>query len=73
MYLCVCRALSDRQVRQAVIEGAETVGAVFRACGTAPQCGSCMHRMRAYVAAHRPAGCGAVASQTERDWAIAAE
>ena len=41
MYVCICNAISDRHVRTAIAGGATTVGKVYRACGSQPQCGRC--------------------------------
>ncbi|HXR86495.1 MAG TPA: (2Fe-2S)-binding protein [Stellaceae bacterium] len=43
MYICLCNALTERQVRQAAAscEDGSTLS-VYRACGTQPRCGKCM-------------------------------
>lgn len=41
MYVCICNALHDRQIK-ANAEDAKSVGEVFRRCGTRPQCGKCL-------------------------------
>ncbi|KZD03537.1 (2Fe-2S)-binding protein [Oceanibaculum pacificum] len=41
MYVCICNAISDRRVRAVIEDGAATVGQVYRACGSQPQCGRC--------------------------------
>ena len=41
MYLCICRAIRERDVDAAVRAGARRPVDVFRACGQSPQCGSC--------------------------------
>ena len=46
MYVCVCRAIRDRDVDAAVRAGARRPVDVFRACGKSPQCGSCACDMR---------------------------
>jgi bacterioferritin-associated ferredoxin len=43
MIVCICRAVSDRQVDQAVAEGAASVEAVSASTGACTDCGSC-HR-----------------------------
>ncbi len=45
MYVCICNALRDRQIRAHLASGAgevKSVGEVFRRCGTRPQCGKCL-------------------------------
>ena len=46
MYLCICRAIRERDVDAAVRAGARRPADVFRACGQNPQCGSCASDMR---------------------------
>jgi bacterioferritin-associated ferredoxin len=44
MYVCVCNAVTDREVEASIDEGARTRAEVTRACGAGGDCGSC-HRM----------------------------
>jgi bacterioferritin-associated ferredoxin len=46
MYICICRAIRERDVEAAVRAGARRPVEVFRACGTQPQCGNCVGHMR---------------------------
>jgi bacterioferritin-associated ferredoxin len=46
MYLCVCRAIRERDVDAAVRAGACRPVDVFRACGKSPQCGGCAPELR---------------------------
>ncbi len=46
MYVCICRAIREREVEAAVRAGARRPSDVFRACGTSPQCGTCACDMR---------------------------
>ena len=41
MYVCVCRAVSDQQVRAAIEGGAHNVSAVTAACCAGDDCGAC--------------------------------
>jgi bacterioferritin-associated ferredoxin len=41
MYVCVCRAVTDRHVNQVIEGGARSVEAVTRACGAGGDCGAC--------------------------------
>ncbi|MGH7031576.1 MAG: (2Fe-2S)-binding protein [Stellaceae bacterium] len=46
MYVCLCNAITDRDVRaHSECEGC-TVSAVYRALGTRPQCGKCVPFVR---------------------------
>lgn len=53
MYVCICNALSEGRVREVVANGCETVGEVYRACGTRPQCGKCSCTIADMLRAHR--------------------
>jgi bacterioferritin-associated ferredoxin len=50
MYLCICRAIRERDVDAAVRAGARKPSEVFRACGKSPQCGTCACDMRDRIA-----------------------
>ena len=54
MILCVCRGVSDREVAEAVAQGATSVAEVRRACGAGTDCGSCVADIRAQLDAARP-------------------
>jgi bacterioferritin-associated ferredoxin len=41
VYVCICNAVNERAVREAVGRGCRTVGEVYRSCGARPQCGKC--------------------------------
>ncbi|TWT03204.1 bacterioferritin-associated ferredoxin-like protein [Reyranella sp. CPCC 100927] len=41
MYVCICNAVNERAVRDAIGRGCRTVGEVYRSCGARPQCGKC--------------------------------
>lgn len=51
MYVCGCRAVTDRQVRAAVRAGATTVTEVAEHCGAAGRCGSCADLVHAIIQA----------------------
>jgi len=51
MIICLCSRISDRDVHQAVGNGARRCADVFRAKGCAPQCGSCVSTIREMVEA----------------------
>ena len=50
MYICICKAIREREVDEAVRAGARRPADVFRACGKSPQCGSCACDMRERIA-----------------------
>ena len=41
MYVCVCRAVTDKEVDAAIEAGADTVEAVTAACCAGDDCGAC--------------------------------
>jgi bacterioferritin-associated ferredoxin len=41
MIVCLCKAVSDRQIRAAIQRGADTLDAVQRTCGAGAGCGAC--------------------------------
>jgi len=42
MYVCVCNAVTERQVKEAIDAGATTVKALSRQLGVGSQCGACV-------------------------------
>ena len=49
MYLCICKAVSDQQIRQAIREGVRTVGEISTRFGAGTECGKCLESMSEYV------------------------
>jgi bacterioferritin-associated ferredoxin len=41
MYICVCKAITDRQIKAAINDGANSLGQLRKALGVASQCGKC--------------------------------
>lgn len=41
MYICLCRGVTDRQIQQAINNGAETLSHLRKNLGVAGQCGKC--------------------------------
>lgn len=41
MYVCVCLAVSDKEVREAIEGGCHNRPSVTRACGAGGDCGAC--------------------------------
>ena len=42
MIVCQCEAVTDRDIRQSMAEGACTLREVARACGAGRRCGGCL-------------------------------
>ncbi|KAA3606273.1 MAG: bacterioferritin [Calditrichaeota bacterium] len=41
MYVCVCKSISDKQVKEAIEKGASTVEDLACSLGVSTQCGRC--------------------------------
>lgn len=52
MYVCVCHAVTEGDVRDHVASGACTAKEVRAACGMRPGCGSCVTRICALIGQH---------------------
>jgi bacterioferritin-associated ferredoxin len=50
MYICVCHAVTEDDVRGHLTAGACSAKAVRAACGMRPGCGACVTRIRALLA-----------------------
>jgi bacterioferritin-associated ferredoxin len=55
MYVCICFAVPDTEIRSCVASGARTVEEVGEACGAGTGCGSCHDQIDVFLAAaHAP-------------------
>ncbi len=61
MYICHCRAVTDRTIRAVIEAGAQTAAEVRRQCGAGSVCGGCYPAVRELVAEHRPDGIAPIA------------
>lgn len=41
MYVCLCKGITDRQIKAAINNGASSIGQLRKALGVASQCGKC--------------------------------
>lgn len=41
MYVCICKGITDRQIKEAVYDGSTSVKALRRHLGVSSQCGRC--------------------------------
>ena len=53
MYVCICNAITDRQIRSAAEGGATDLWALQRELGVATGCGTCRDSASAILAEHR--------------------
>ena len=49
MYVCLCRAVSDRKLSQLIREGTRTMEEVGARCGAGTVCGSCRPEIRKMI------------------------
>jgi len=49
MYVCLCKAVTDHQIRESVAGGACTFADVRRQLGVATQCGKCRQMAKSIV------------------------
>ncbi|MEL7023580.1 MAG: (2Fe-2S)-binding protein [Pseudomonadota bacterium] len=53
MYVCICQAITDRQIKSAVESGVDSVEALRDTLGVASCCGSCSEDAEKILAEHR--------------------
>lgn len=51
MYVCLCEAVTDKDIHEAVEGGASSVGEVMRCTRAGTRCGSCRTELAEHVAA----------------------
>ena len=55
MYVCICHAVSDTEIRSCIARGARSIEEVGAACGAGTGCGSCHDHIDVFLAAaHAP-------------------
>jgi len=52
MYVCLCKAVTDKQIKVAIDEGARTVHDLHSELGVASQCGQCGFCAKAILNEH---------------------
>ncbi len=55
MVVCLCQGVSEKQVREAIANGATSRKKVTRACGAGAGCGGCHESIRDIIREHRAA------------------
>jgi bacterioferritin-associated ferredoxin len=50
MYVCVCKAVTDKQIRRAVDEGIDTRKELFQCLGVGSDCGKCSKHVKKILA-----------------------
>lgn len=46
MYVCICNALTETQVEEALASGVSSISAVYECLGCKPQCGRCCQEIK---------------------------
>ena len=64
MYACLCRAVTEKSVRDVVAAGASTVSEVRATCGAGTGCGGCLPSLRRLLKECRGPGLDCTASVT---------
>ncbi|MFD7591485.1 bacterioferritin-associated ferredoxin [Kitasatospora sp. NPDC059812] len=57
MYVCMCHAVTEDQVKKAIDAGAETPRQIARGCKAGTDCGSCVRRIQALLGEHGARPC----------------
>jgi len=66
MYVCICMAVTERQIRDAARHGARTLKDLRRQFGVASQCGQCATAARQCLAEARRSMAHESTSQTDQ-------
>jgi bacterioferritin-associated ferredoxin len=56
VFVCLCRAVADSEVKRVIDEGARSLVDVFVACGAGACCGSCHEQIESMLDAADEAG-----------------
>lgn len=54
MYVCVCNAITEEQVRRAIAAGANNLDDLCEALGLGDQCGKCLECVHRYLCEAAP-------------------
>ncbi|MEV7355221.1 (2Fe-2S)-binding protein [Kitasatospora sp. NPDC091276] len=57
MYVCMCHAVTEDQVKKAIDAGAGTPRQIARGCKAGTDCGSCVRRIQALLGEHGARPC----------------
>ncbi|MFK4132375.1 (2Fe-2S)-binding protein [Pseudomonas luteola] len=52
MFICLCRAVSDRSIKSAIEQGCRSIKDIRSATGAASQCCKCVGEIQAILAEH---------------------
>ncbi|CAN3980222.1 (2Fe-2S)-binding protein [Kitasatospora purpeofusca] len=57
MYVCMCHAVTEDQVKRAIDAGADTPRRIAKGCKAGTDCGSCVRRIQALLGEHGARPC----------------
>ncbi|MBV6696203.1 bacterioferritin-associated ferredoxin [Kitasatospora aureofaciens] len=57
MYVCMCHAVTEDQVKKAIDTGANTPRQIAKGCKAGTDCGSCVRRIQALLGEHGARPC----------------
>lgn len=57
MYVCMCHAVTEDQVKKAIDGGANSPRQIAKGCGAGTDCGSCVRRIQALLGEHGARPC----------------
>ncbi|GAA1251665.1 hypothetical protein GCM10009665_47960 [Kitasatospora nipponensis] len=57
MYVCMCHAVTEDQVRRAIDAGADSPRRIAQGCKAGTDCGSCVRRIQALLGEHGARPC----------------
>ncbi|MEY1662296.1 bacterioferritin-associated ferredoxin [Isoalcanivorax beigongshangi] len=60
MYVCLCKGITDGQIREAVQQGCDSLRDLRRELGVASQCGKCARQARSVMREARTASAASV-------------
>ncbi|MFL0811559.1 MAG: bacterioferritin-associated ferredoxin [Agarilytica sp.] len=60
MFVCICKGITDTQIREAIDNGAENMGEIRQELGVSSQCGRCVPAVKEVVRASMDAKAGSM-------------
>jgi bacterioferritin-associated ferredoxin len=54
MYICICRAITDTQIKQAIHDGCHSCAELMNCLKAGTECGRCHDEMHELLASHLP-------------------
>ncbi|MBV1906256.1 MAG: (2Fe-2S)-binding protein [Pseudomonadales bacterium] len=54
MYICICKAVTDRQLKSAIENGTTDLKSLCKNLGLGTGCGRCLEQTKTIIKAHNP-------------------